>query len=330
MKALFKSIGLFSSVLCLVLVFSGASESLAKGPDTAMKAGESALNTPGGMHRGNPRAPRKLVTAPRSAEISLDGARSIHINAQVGMLEIKGEAGVDVVQVSGRASALSPALLEDIRLSASRKDNTIRILGETPGDIPRAKTDIPDMKGLDKGRFHNQQQLPEEPDAFLDLSVTVPQDIPLEVNTVWGDVKVTSTASLALTVNRGNIVLTDLSGDLRLSVANGEIQIARVAGEVAVTKGLGEMVIHTVGGGVTVQKNPFGEMRIVGVKKNVRIVSDGIGDILVKSVDGDLIVEDDAGGDIQRKEIEGNVRIPEPGPPKHVREEMKKKKTKQD
>jgi len=266
------------------------------------------------------------MSAQRQVEMPLDGVKSICIDTNVGRLDIKAIEGIKVIRASGTASAPSKEQLAKIRLTVSREKDMAVIRVESPGMVPKARVYVPEPT-IEAGRGKlKKDQLPEEPDAFLHLSVEVPGKIPLVVNTVWGDVTVNGTSSLTLTVNRGNIMVTDLSGDLRLSVDTGEIHIARVAGDVFVTKGDGEIVINTIGGGLTIERNPFGEMRIINVKKTVRIVSDGIGDIMVKQVGGDLIVEDDAGGGIQQESIQGKIQIPRAGPPKHVREKNKTRK----
>ena len=332
MKKLIKTSSFCLSVVFLAVLFAGEAQCQVQAKPGVVKAQpDEVIAQPAAMkgQRGVAKAPRKLLKAPRSVKIPLDGAKSIRIDTHVGRLVIKAMAGIDVVQASGTASALTKASLDGIRLSASREKDAVLIRAETPGEVPRAKVYVPDPTVLAGRGGQKKQQLPEEPDAFLNLSVTMPANIPLILNTIWGDVSVNGVSSLTLTVNRGNIMIKDLTGDLRLSVDTGEINIIGVAGDVDITKGDGEILINTIGGNVLVRRNPFGEMRVINIKKNVRIVSDGLGDIMVDTVGGDLIVENDLGGDIRREAIQGKVQVPEEGPPKHVREKKQsRKKTK--
>lgn len=265
------------------------------------------------------------VQAPREVRLSLEGIARIRVEATVGNLTVRAVAGIDEIRATGMASAPDPAMLDTIGLTAARDGDRALIRGVSPGMVPKSRVfvaDAPEGGGRGKGK---KEDLPEEPQGSLELTLNVPADLPLDITAVWGDITIEGAAATTVSVNRGNVAVSDLTGNLKLMVDIGDVTVTRVAGEVVLTTGDGETIVNIAGGNVTVTRNPFGESRFINVGGTLHIASDGIGDIMAKQVGGDLIVEDDAGGGIRHEEVRGRIRIPEPGPPKHVREKLQKK-----
>ena len=205
--------------------------------------------------------------APRGLDLDLTGVRSIRLVTQAGAVSVTGSADADTLTARGRACASSRALLDDVRLSSSRD-----------GDVLVVRTEIPRAGFL----FSN---------AHLDLVVTLPDTLPVEIEDGSGEVVVGEVASLRL---------TDGSGDVRVD---------GVAGDLVLVDGSGDVEVHRVGGRLEVVRDGSGDLRLLGVAGSVDVLDDGSGDIEIRDVSGSVRVADDGSGSIRIEDVRGDVRI---------------------
>lgn len=204
--------------------------------------------------------------APREASIDTAGASVIEIHAEAGSLEITGETGINSVDARGQACAKREAALDEIRIETDRR-----------GDRVVVRAEIPNGKIFDG--------------ASLNLKITVPADVPLEIDDGSGSIDVRGTAGLRIDDGSGSIELRDINGDVRLSDGSGSISVDGVRGSVEAEDGSGSMTF-------------------VDIEGDVMIRDDGSGSISVRDVGGDFTVRDDGSGGISHDKVAGNVRIP--------------------
>jgi DUF4097 and DUF4098 domain-containing protein YvlB len=242
---------------------------------------------------------------PLDATLQVDGARSIEIVAEAGSLTIDGRDGADQVIVEGRACASSEKRLGGIELVTRREGDRLVVV---------AKIDDNDSGWRNYAR--------------LDLTISVPADLPLEVDDGSGETRIRNVAALDLVDGSGGIDVADVAANVRIRDGSGEIDLERVGGEVDIDDGSGSLSLRDIGS-LSSLVDGSGEIDIAGVRGDVRIRddgsggidirdvtgsvligSDGSGSIRVTSVGGDLTVQSDGSGTISVDDVKGTVRTP--------------------
>ncbi len=226
--------------------------------------------------------------AEREAALDAGGARSVRIEAAAGELRIEGKTGQTGVEARGTACASSENVLGQIRLNLTRQ-----------GDVIVVKVEIPE--GSSWG--WNEQ-------ARLDLTVTVPRIMPLDVDDGSGSAAIAHVGKLTVHDGSGELSVSDVTGDLGIVDGSGSIEVAGVTGNVRLSDGSGSISVRDVGGSVMVEEDGSGSIEVQTVAGSVTVERDGSGSIEVAGVKGDFTVSHDGSGGIAHREVAGQVRIP--------------------
>lgn len=239
-------------------------------------------------------------TAPRQANLSAAGATRVVIDAGAGSLEVIGAPGEDELRARGTACADREGVLEQIRLVAERRGDTLHLEALFP-------------------RNHRGN-------ARLDLEVALPEDLHVSIDDGSGDTSVRRVASLSIEDGSGAIRIADVAGSVDVDDGSGEIELLGVGGDVTLDDGSGAIDLRGAGGrvriddgsgGISVRdidgdmivKDGSGSMTLVGVGGSVVIDEDGSGDIRVEDVRGDFRVKDDGSGSVDYHRVDGRVSI---------------------
>jgi DUF4097 and DUF4098 domain-containing protein YvlB len=226
--------------------------------------------------------------AEREAALDAGGARSVRIEAGAGELRIEGRTGQTRVEARGTACASSENVLGQIHLNATRQ-----------GDVIVVKVEIPE--GSSWG--WNEQ-------ARLDLTVTVPRIMPLDVDDGSGSAEIAHVGKLTVRDGSGELSVSDVTGDLGIVDGSGSIEVAGVTGNVRLSDGSGSITVRDVGGSVMVEEDGSGSIEVQTVTGSVTVERDGSGSIDVAGVKGDFTVSHDGSGGIAHRDVAGQVRIP--------------------
>jgi hypothetical protein len=227
---------------------------------------------------------------PRTARVDARGASRIVIVGRAGWLRVEGKPGTTEVVAEGTARAPRKDLLDGIKLTGTRE-----------GDIVRVVVEMPDMK-------HRDWDSNWDSGPALDLTVTVPANIPIEIEDSSGDLRVMGTAALDVDDNSGGVEIRDVTGALRVRDGSGELEIVNVQGDVSIEDGSGEIDVRDVTGSVTV-RDGSGSINARGVGGTVHVVRDGSGGIRVVDVGGDLIVERSRKKGVSYSGVKGKIRV---------------------
>jgi len=206
----------------------------------------------------------------RQASVPVAGARRIDVSAAAGSLRIEGREGQRSVEIRAVARAGRRERLADIRLIAERDGDRIRI-----------ETDRSDRSWSRDDDW-----------VAMDLVITVPADLPLEVRDGSGDVVIRGT---------GAVAIRDGSGDLRIENVHGDVRIE---------DGSGGIEVRDVRGAVTVASDGSGEIELSDVTGDARVERDGSGSISVRHVGGGFYVGRKGSGSITHVDVQGSVDVP--------------------
>jgi hypothetical protein len=227
---------------------------------------------------------------PRSARVDARGATRIVILGRAGWLRVEGKDGTSEVVAEGMARAPRRDLLEEIKLTGTREGSVVRIV-----------VDMPDMKN------RNWSSDWDEGPA-LDLTVTVPRNIPVEIEDSSGELRVTGTAELDVDDNSGDVTIRDIGGALRVRDGSGGLEIENVRGDVTVDDGSGEIDVRDVTGSVSL-RDGSGSITAHGIGGTVHVQRDGSGGIRVVDVGGDFIVDRSRKRGVSYSGVKGKVRV---------------------
>jgi hypothetical protein len=212
------------------------------------------------------------IAADRTASAPLTGIERVEIEAEAGDLNVNGVPGVNAVDARGRACVSREDMLEGIRLEMELDDNVLHIKAVTP------KPGM--MRMFGRSSY-----------ATLNLTVTVPADLPVKLTDSSGDLEVGGVAALDLKDDSGAILVHDVAQNVSIDDDSGDLTVTNVNGNVSLRDGSGNMTVRKVGG-------------------TVEVVSDGSGDIDVDEIGRGFAVRSDSSGEVHFSRVRGNVEIP--------------------
>lgn len=222
--------------------------------------------------------------AQRNLQLDTSGVTKIAITAGAGELQIKGERGSKQLTAKGTACASDQELIEKIQLESRRDGSTLSV-----------KVVLPDADG-----FLGY--------ARLDLNITLPDDIDLNVTDSSGDTRIDNVRALALTDSSGDVEIRGVSGDASVTDSSGDLEIERVGGELTLADSSGDIEVKDVSGTVKVDVDSSGGIRIEQAGA-VHILTDSSGDIDIEKVKGDVLIDNDTSGDISVAEVRGKFTV---------------------
>lgn len=227
---------------------------------------------------------------PRTARVNARGATRIVILGRAGWLRVEGKEGMTEVVAEGTAIAPRTDLLKDIKLHGTREGNVVRI-----------EVEMPKLE-------HQNWDSSWDSGPALNLTVTVPNNIPVEIEDSSGDLRVMGTAALDVDDNSGGVEIRDVGGALRVRDGSGELEIDNVRGDVTIDDGSGEIDVRDVTGTLTL-RDGSGSITAHTVGGSVNVERDGSGGIRVTDVGGDLTVQRSRKRGVSYSGVKGRVRV---------------------
>ncbi len=250
----------------------------------------------------------------RKMIISAKGKNKLIIECGAGYLHIQGQPNIQEISVK---AVLEPRTItwQDVKkhftLKLESKGNQVILISQTKS-----------MKGFWDWLF-------KIPDIQIHLTITVPQNMMLDINDGSGDIKISQISNtINITDGSGNIFLSDIAGDLNIDDGSGDLFAQNIEGDLNISDGSGTIeIFHQTGlvniddgSGKIVLKDlqgplqiddSSGDVEITEVMGNIK-VDDSSGDITIRQVQGTVVV-DDGSGDIKLQRIKGDVIIEEDG-----------------
>jgi DUF4097 and DUF4098 domain-containing protein YvlB len=211
----------------------------------------------------------------KTLNLPAQGVLRLDIRAGAGSLTVTGREGLAAIEV--KAEVVAPDV-RDKDMEGYLRDR-VELTLEKRGDI-----------AVLVGRIRNNGGLFQfAENARVDLTVTVPKTMALDIDDGSGD-----------------MVVEDLAAAVRIEDGSGAIRVARVAGNVRIDDGSGEVDVERVEGNLEIDDGSGG-LEIRDVTGDVAI-DDGSGEVLVRHVGGIVTVDDGSGG-IDIEDVEKDVRL---------------------
>lgn len=224
--------------------------------------------------------------ADRKARVVTTGATRVEIVARAGDLTVRPSSDTTLA-AAGRACASSQAFLDQTQMHVRRQ-----------GDLVQVHVQVPDeMKGI--GLMY----------ASLDLTVSVPGDLPVEITDSSGDMTLESVRVTKILDSSGDISARRLKGDVEIDDSSGDLRVEDTTGAVSVRDSSGDIVIRGASR-VHIPLDSSGEIDVERVTGDVRIDRDSSGDIRIADVGGSVEVLADGSGQVRVTGVKGTVNLP--------------------
>lgn len=245
--------------------------------------------------------------AEHSAVVDAVGARLLDVVARAGELRIEGRSDLTEVRVTARACASHERLLDEIRLAAERR-----------GDSVHVEALMPEGGG---GLFRQQV-------ARLDIEIEAPAGITADVDDTSGSLELRALGELRLNDSSGGVVVVgiagpariidssgalhieDVAGALSIDDSSGAIHVARVDGDVDIEDSSGEIVVREVTGAVELADSSGG-IEVTQIGGSVTVRADSSGSIHIRDVGGDFVLMHDSSGGVVVQDVRGTVSLPD-------------------
>ena len=214
-----------------------------------------------------------------------DGA--LMVKTDVGAVFISGTASNEVsILAEWRGSAKD---VEDFEVLANQTGNVVEVKG----------------RGVSRSWWSWGFDDPE-----VRITVQVPQNHSLDINTSGGDISVQNVAGrMTAETSGGDVILKKLSGKMLISTSGGDIKVEDIEGDFKGETSGGDVVI--VGSkGNTDAGTSGGDVRITGGEGKLRAETSGGDIIIVLTGQNKGIVAETSGGDIEivvDKDVRANI-----------------------
>lgn len=220
----------------------------------------------------------------RQADVAVDGATLLEVNARSGNLTIRGQEGLTDVRVEGRACASSPQLLEQISYEAGLRGESVRVDVHFPERIVNGS-------------------------ASLDLEIMVPASMTARVDAASGRVVIENLLELDLQKRSGDLDIRQIGGDLRVTTTSGTASIAEIDGALTYDGGSGDLDIQDVTGQVRIDSKSSGSFRISGVREDIHLEDIGSGNLTIRDVGGSVTVREKSSGTVTISDVSRSVEL---------------------
>lgn len=250
-------------------------------------------------------------SSPRNMDLESAGLQSLVLKLGETDVRLRGVPGLSKVEVRATACASNPRWLDQLQIDTSRGGGRATITLRT-GD----HDDFFSLLGFSSY-------------AYLKMTVSVPAELAVRIESGSGDIVGEALASLDVDSGSGDLKAHDIAGALALTLGSGDVDAARVgsvdlrstgSGDVTVTDvrgdvyggrdGSGDLHFSNVGGGVWLSSIGSGDVSLENIGRDVHVDNMGSGDVTVDDVGGNLEVASDGSGDVRYHGVKGTISVP--------------------
>ena len=245
----------------------------------------------------------------RNLDIDAAGLHTLEAKLGSSDLRAEGVAGLNKIEVRGRACASDKSKLAGLTVDQTRTGDTVTLATHQADEQTYSM-------------MHSNY-------AYIDLVVRMPQSLALRVRSNSGDADLKNLSTLDFSSHSGDLIVEHVDGAVIVDVhsgdvkannlgsldvqhsGSGDIQAAEVKGDVHVGRvGSGDLTFSGIGKGVHVESVGSGDVTVHGAGGTVLVDSIGSGDVNASDIGGDLIVKSAGSGDVHHTSVKGKVSVP--------------------
>ena len=222
--------------------------------------------------------------------ISVEGEKLLVLITQSGNIVVTGEKGRGEIalrlikKVKADDADEAKRLASMLELEITRRDHVLRISTEYPKQDKEKRS----LLSYLLNRYPRMQ---------LELILSVPDGLALEVETASGDVSIDDMQNeIDVTAASGDVEMKRIGGTLAVHVASGDIDITDVAGNVKLVSASGDVKGRNIAGDCVINTTS-GDIDLSGID----------GDLELRSVTGDATI--DGVGSVEYNGMSGSGRF---------------------
>jgi hypothetical protein len=243
-----------------------------------------ALNAPSTANAGSGACKYSEET---TRDIKASNIQQLNVLAGAGKLEVIGN-NTQIIKIEARLCSNDQDALANMSVSDKLDDGIIAI-----------ETEFPDNSFWGKDRH-----------ASIDLVLSVPKDIALDIKDSSGAAEIRNVASLNIIDSSGELEIEDIAGDVIALDSSGLLRVENVSGSVTITDSSGDIEVSSIEKDLTVNVDSSGDIDARDINGNVLIKVDSSGAISVKDIDGDFTVGKDSSGGVKHHNVKGKISLP--------------------
>lgn len=228
--------------------------------------------------------------APRNLQLDLAGVRGVQIEVHSQDLHLTGNNDAKGLNLTGRACASEQRALDDLQVTHRRDGDQLLI-------------DIGGNNHFSLSLFGNSY-------ANLEVTVQMPEDLPVTVSVGSGDADVAGVRELKSHVGSGDLHVRRVAGSVSTSVGSGDIDVSDIGSLDLGSVGSGDFKGEGIRGDARIGSIGSGDVSLKNVSGNLRADTLGSGDLQVHDVGGDFSLGAKGSGDVDHSGIKGKVSVP--------------------
>ena len=233
------------------------------------------------------------VSAQRPLELALEGVETVRFEFGADDLELAGTAGARG-QLEGRACASHRELLDQLDLVQEREGSTLVVRVERAGNLAEG------LAALFTRRY-----------AYIDVSGSIPEELPVQVHLGSGDARLRGIASLDARVGSGDLQVEQVGGPVALRIGSGDATLTGIGPLQVHALGSGDLSARDIKGDVRIGTIGSGDVELAAVTGSVAVERIGSGDLDVRGAQGDLRVGRVGSGEVKHHQVAGTVQLPQ-------------------
>lgn len=226
-------------------------------------------------------------SAAKSLTLDLNGVKALVFEVHSHELRLTAKPG-NSGQLSGRACASNAERLAQLTLTQAR---------------------VGDKLVVSLRREGNSVQLFGNHYGYLDISGTVPDNLPVQLKVGSGDADVEGAAIVSADVGSGDANVRRTRGLVAAKVGSGDVLVEDAGALNVISIGSGDAIARNVRGNVDVGDIGSGDFTLDRATGNVQIGSIGSGNADLRKVDGSVVVESVGSGDVEARDVRGGLRV---------------------
>jgi hypothetical protein len=226
-------------------------------------------------------------SAPRTLALDLAGVKAVVFEVESHDLRLTASAGAQG-QITGRACAHDAKALEELTVTQARQGDKLLVKLHRAG--PTFKL------------FGDHY-------AYLDLTGTLPDNLPVQLIVGSGDAEISGAAIVSADVGSGDARVRRTRGLVAAEVGSGDIEVEDAGSLKIISISSGDVEAHGIRGAVEVGDIGSGDFELERATGDVRIASIGSGNATLGDVGGQVWVGSIGSGDVDARDVRGSLKV---------------------
>lgn len=227
-------------------------------------------------------------TEPRQLALDVGDAKAVVFDVASHDLKLVARTGGKST-LQGRACASEAKLLPQLTVTQQREGDKLVVRLRREGQF--------------RGIFFSEHY------AYLEMTGSVPDNIPVQIKVGSGDAEVRGAAIVSVDVGSGDAIIRETRGLVAFDVGSGDIDIDGAGSLQGIDIGSGDARARNIHGAVRLDAIGSGDFELEDAQGPVEIGSIGSGDAELAGIGGDVVVGSVGSGNLGVREARGNLTV---------------------